>query len=637
MAQSGAENLPTDGTTAVFLPLIIQGDARQAPPLATDTGNDFTDQVPPLSKIVKTELPIDTKLWTLEQQMGKQELTAASITALQQTLVHRGITMDNNGKVHIAITAPEGSEPLTGEQLLPFGADIGSRGITRIEAWLPVHQLSALAQALPAGHFLEHANEAVLDQTVGQGPGVTNSDDYQINGARTNCAGMRLAVIDAEFHNLTAARTNGDAPPTNVTTQIDRGPAGGFESGDGEHGTGVVEALFDHCPGAAAWRLYRIDEPADLAGVITDANNNNIQIIVMSMSYHSLGYADDTGEACAAVRQLGNNQLFFVSAGNRADSHWQGAFNNPDNDKVHNFATNDESISVTVPDTGSVVFDLAWDRTGGTHDYDLYLLDATNTTVLDRGELTGDRYESVTWTNDTGAEQIVNLVVQHFAGGTPEFEVFMRDDIADSEWNQYQVAAGSTASPSNCISNRLISVGAVAHDDYGHASGLDNIQPYSSQGPTNGGRAVPHLVGPTHITTFSNDGFFGGTSAATPNAAGVAAAFWASIPNMNAMGVAQLLRRQAEQFNDWGAVGVENTYGSGGIELVNYVANTTWAERNLGNLSGSTNLPYFYISHAQTNAPTNGRVVILAGNYVEPITLNKPMTYQAIGTVVLGQ
>lgn len=133
---------------------------------------------------------------------------------------------------------------------------------------------------------------------------------------------------------------------------------------------------------------------------------------------------------------------------------------------------------------------------------------------------------------------------------------------------------------------------------------------------------LPNLVGPTNTTDFTH-GSFGGTSCATPNAAGTAAAFWSSAPALSAAGVRHLLFEQAGIFRDWGDPGHDNIYGRGDIRLHTYHDNTVWVDRRFFNIFGSPMVPYFYVAHAQAAAVSGGRIVFLGQSYPEPVTLNK--------------
>ncbi|HNH48929.1 MAG TPA: S8 family serine peptidase, partial [Myxococcota bacterium] len=105
--------------------------------------------------------------------------------------------------------------------------------------------------------------------------------------------------------------------------------------------------------------------------------------------------------------------------------------------------------------------------------------------------------------------------------------------------------------------------GAITVGAYDPAS--DSIFGYSSQGPTEDGRAKPDVVGPSSVTTVTY-GFAGfeGSSAAAPHAAGLGA-LW-----IDATGK----RRKPEQIKAWmmegardlGEEGPDLVYGAGAIQ-----------------------------------------------------------------------
>jgi len=605
----------------IILMLVVSGISAQQ--------NGEQMPLPPPESKMPQDLPMQSILFGAEQLVADTKIPVAQ---LKNELENRGITMDEDGRVHVEIIGPPGGKSVSERVITQLDGKVTNTWRHRTEAWIPIGQLSNLARSLPPGYFMEQANTGHLDDVTGEGPIVTNSDDYRDNGA--DCSGLTIAVIDSGYISLTLAINNGDAPAVGSTTQINYTPSG-FESTT-RHGTGSTEAIFDHCPGAT-YRLYKTDSLADLGTAVDDAIDNNVDLITHSKSHYRTGWADDTGDACAAVaRASAEGILFFTSAGNRAQQHWQGDFNNPDADVWHDWVDGDEALEIEFPANHHASFHLSWDTEGGTFNYDLYLYDATLTTVLISSTNSANTYETFGWTNNTATAQTVNLAVRRVSGGTTEMEVFMADDGRGTWQEQVHIKPeNSTTSPSNCTNMGLISVGAVDWRDYSDPKGSNNIRNYSSQGPSNSGATLPHIVGPTNTKGFAYPGGFGGTSCATPNAAGTAGAFWSSNQPFFMYVVRSLLLEQARIFKDWGNTGIDDTFGSGGIVLHAYHPNTIWVDRGFENGLANSGMPYYYVADAQAAAISGGRIVFVGGSYPESVTLNKNLLYETIGSSAL--
>ena len=491
-----------------------------------------------------------------------------------------------NGQAHVALT----------------------RTATRAEAWLPLTAIERMEMELPKGWRVRAVKPIELDQVAGEGPTRTNSITYRTGGA--NGAGLTIAVIDSGYNGLTAARNNSDAPNAamiNLTTDPN------FEGGTVTHGTGCVEAAFDHAPGAT-WRLYRMDSPADYTAIITDCIANNVNIISHSLSQYNEGWGDNTGVTCQEANRAGqNNILFFTSCGNRADSHYEGAFVDADGDGFHEFAPGDETINVTIAmgaASGGSHY-LSWSNPGS--DFDFFLYDSSaNNVVMSSATDGAGTFETFSYTNP-GAQAVFHLAVRRRGGPTNSvIEIFSHNSAT---WNEYAVAAGSNTSPSNATHPHVIAVGAVTETSYGDAAGSNVIADYSSRGPSNGGMTLPDISGPTDTTGFTYPAGFGGTSCATPNAAGSACAFWSADLNLDAPGIAWLLSTQAGLFRDWGPAGLENTYGAGGLRLIDFRTGTRWLARNYPGAPDDPSAPFHTVGVAHLYVPNGGRLLILGANF----------------------
>ncbi len=545
----------------------------------------------------------------------------------------RGLEVLSDGQVHVEIVGPTGSAAVPDALLRSVGGRVENRWRNQVDAWIPAERLLDAARALPEGHYLMQASFPDEDDVAGEGPAAINSDSYRDAGA--DGSGLTIAVIDTGFWGLTDARGNGDAPAVGITTQIN------YTGTDFEwttsHGVGCVEAAFDHCPGAT-WRLYKITTTTDLGLAVDDAISNGVDVISHSISWYNSGWADNSGPTCAAAPDAAAaGILFFTSAGNRALSHWQGDMLDADADSFHEWAPGDETVDIVVDDGTTAKLRLAWDTTGGTYNYDLFLWDAGINNVLASSTNTGNDFEALGWTNDTGATVVVHVSIKKVSGGITEMELFGNNS---TQWNEFMEAEGSTTSPSNCTNELVISVGAVAWDLYESPGGTAGIiKDFSSQGPSNSGNALPRLCGPTDTTGFTYPGGFGGTSAAAPNAAGAACAFWSSDPLLAAGTISWLTSNQAYYFRDWGNAGNDYIYGYGGINYYDWAPGTLWVSRAYGNVTNNRAYPFYTYVAAEAAASIGGRLLnIGGGNYPETFSLNKALTVKALKyTAILGE
>jgi hypothetical protein len=595
----------------MLLPMAVAGQDLTAPPPPSD--------VP--------ALPLHARLWQAET-FARTSTAPSSVLAAQ--LRSRGFEARDDGSVMVVITGPRGSDPVPAATVASHGGEIRRTWRHRTSAWLPASRASALAAALPDGFVLRPARRPHL---VDEGPAVVGSEQYVAVGA--DGSGKVIAVIDTGYDELTEARAAGAAPPLSSTEFLNYSDTSFEDEDDGPHGTGCVEAAYDHCPGAQ-WRLYKIDNLTDAATAVDDAIDAGVDVITHSISYFNEGWADDDGDACAMAQDAADaGILFFTSAGNSARRHHQGTFTDPDGDGWHNFADSDELLRITEPAEAATDFYLSWDRTGGSFNYDLYLFDDDLEVIASSTSLF-EIYESIDWSTDSGSSQDVHLAVFSNDGDATTFEVF---EAKAGDWQEYEVPASSSTTPSNTTDPDVISVGAVHWNQFGQPSGATGVlASYSSRGPSNSGMTLPDLCGPTSTTGVAYPSGFSGTSCATPNAAGAAVAFWSSAPDLSATGVRYLLMEQAGIFRDWGVAGDDDLHGRGGVQLHDHAPDTSWIDRRVGNTLGYPTLPYFFVGQAVQNTPEGGRLVFLGQGYPEALDgLDKPLRLESIGwSAVLG-
>lgn len=531
-------------------------------------------------------LPMQSILWeaTTLATAGPTIDASGKRTQPAAALADLGLEATPDQLVHVEIVGPDDGLPPPGEEfdevylnaewavlqaaLTPLGVEFEVFWNRRADAWAPAQRLVEIAEALPAGYYLQRANIAVPDEVVGEGPGVTFSDIWATAGA--NGTGVTVGVIDTQFQGFNAARANGDAPPAGQTT-TNAAFAGG--AGANVHGTACTEQVFDHAPGAS-YRLYQVSTVATLGTAVADfiANAAAPRLITHSLSWYNQGWGDTSGAACAAALNAAqNNILFFTSAGNREETHYQATFVAAGGNPIpgwHQWLGGDETNNMNVPAGGTVNFWLSWDNSDNTTDYDLYLYNDAITVELAKSINVGAgaaQFEFISWTNPGGAAVNTHLGVRRMAGAAVQFELF--ESTFAATW-QYRTVGNSTTSPSNTNHQSVLAVGAVDFNNFGSPNGTGGIiESYSSRGPTNGGLLAPDFCGPTNITCFAYGGAFSGTSCATPNAAGMTAALWSANTTKAHTIIRDAIKAWPLAYQDWGAAGFENIYGRGGTLL----------------------------------------------------------------------
>jgi len=571
--------------------------------------------------IISRDMPEDLRMTCKLWQLGKHAETQPQI-ALSKAISDR-LFVRPDGKLNVEIVfGNNANQAIDQEFLNSLGYEIGSTWKNRANVFLTVEELIPLTRKLTEGYLLVHTVDNLMDD---EGPGLMNSQDFIDHGA--DGSGLNLAVIDRNYSSLAASQVAGAAPAVTIHNWT-----WGDIAGSSAHGTGCLETMFDHAPGATYF-IHRVRTLTDLGQAVDQAIDDNVDIITHSLPWYNTGWYDNEGAACEAANDaVGDGMLFFTSAGNRNGSHWQGNHVDVNGNDWHAWSGGDEKNNFTVNAGGSVGLYLQWsgDAPDPTYDdYNLYLYQDSNDDVL-ASSTSWYSFEDIHWENETGANLDVYVAVKQDGNHNNTFELFNHGSgCTDFE---YSSTNGSTTSPSNSTQGNVIAVGAVWEWEYNAAPGTDGIiAGYSSRGPTNGGLLTPDIVAPTETTTVAYGGGFGGTSCATPNAAGMAAAFWSEHDYLSATGVRRILFRQAYLFNDWGDAGNDYIYGRGGFEIADWINFSRFILYGGGNTTGTETLPYNTIEQADAFGPTGATMIFLGQTIPPPVpaenVINKAMLY----------
>jgi subtilisin family serine protease len=430
-----------------------------------------------------------------------------------------------------------------------------------IEALVPARSLKALARSRGV-RFVREPAQPVSESVRGQGVASTGAALWHKAGARGE--GVKIAVIDLGFNGYRRSQGTGDLPESAV--KVDFCGPGRFEGTS--HGTAVAEIAAEMAPDAKLF-LVCIKDVAGLGLAVGYARAHGIEIISHSASWFNTGRGDgsggpDTPEGIvAAARSAGI--LWVNAAGNRAQQHWSGTFVDGDANGWNEFAPGDEGNTIAVRSGAVACVALKWDDwPASAEDYDLYLTHSAGATVvaLSTGPQTGFEppSELTCLFNDSAATQSYAIGIRaHSVTVRPvRFDLF----VYPGPDLEYQVAEGSVTEPGTSAS--ALTVGAACWQS-------TDLELYSSQGPTIGGRVKPDLVGPDSVSSFTFGPFsgcgasgFAGTSAATPHVAAAAAL----VKQMNpAFGPAELQAYLEENAVDLGAPGKDSAFGSGKLLL----------------------------------------------------------------------
>ena len=329
---------------------------------------------------------MDSRLVHLVKKQRGEQLGAAlsAFEANIQPAAAGGELVDIKGTVTDALLA----------DLRAAGAEIVA-SVPRfgaVRARVPWGKLEGLA----ARADVKFITPAVLARTrVGS---QTSAGDFThaANTARTNFQatgrGVKLGVLSNSVDFLANVQATGDLGPVNVLPGQDGvGSTGGSIPGEG---TAMLEIVHDLAPDTELFFASAFISEAQFAQNILDLRKAGCDIIVDDVFYLDESPFMDGPVAQAVDAVVADGALYFSSAGNDGNKNdntsgtWEGDFIDGGattaplaaSGRVHRFGANNFNAVVG----GSDAVTLFWADPYGasSNDYDLYVLDATGTTVL---------------------------------------------------------------------------------------------------------------------------------------------------------------------------------------------------------------------------------------------------------------
>ena len=178
------------------------------------------------------------------------------------------------------------------------------------------------------------------------------------------------------------ARRASDIP----ATAIEHSECAAGMNGNTNHGTAVAEIVHEMAPGAQLY-LVCIDSVAALNAAKNFLVAQDVSIANFSVAFFNTARGDGSGGAGTPdgiVADAASEGILWVnSAGNAAQTHYQGTFTDTNGNTFHNFAGADEGsdVSIAPGDTGCAF--LRWDEwPGADTDFDLALSNPANTAYV---------------------------------------------------------------------------------------------------------------------------------------------------------------------------------------------------------------------------------------------------------------
>ena len=600
-----AFSLTVAAVALLWLALSADGDRPTAlaqtgdtptPEATTESGDDFGDQqLPPFEgKLNPPQYPnIDSNLNRIAEQAQSGQFTAQAAAA--NAPVHNGAS------VAVTFYVTESYAHDLWDWLEESGASPRNIGADYIEAYIPVGLLPEASQQEGVVSVRtivppQPAQGAVVSE------GVAAHGVPAWHAAGLKGQGVKIGVIDVGFKDFRSlmgtelpsaveARCYTDVGifTSNLTDCI---PTDAPESSK-LHGTAVTEAAFDIAP-EAEYYIANIASYGGLRETVDWMVAEGVNVINMSLGFRFSGPGDGTSpfpeNPLETVDAAVEGGIIWVNAaGNSARANWFGPFTDSNANGVHEFsATGAECnvVRIELEPFEGFTAQLRWDDSwgGANSDLDLYLIPLSGSTLIladavvfsEQVQARGAAdypYEVVTLNYGDAPNGMYCLAINSFNDTEPSWIQLLVWGAASAL--QHHTPTHSISNPAESANAGLLAVGATGRNAGSDDNSFDNlfdttiIESFSSQGPTLDDRIKPDIVGAdagqsvTYRSERNSNGYFFGTSQASPHVAGLAALVKQLFSEYGPQQIAQYLKDNAEERG----AAPNNTWGDGFAKL----------------------------------------------------------------------
>ncbi|MFT6408466.1 MAG: subtilisin family serine protease [Arenicella sp.] len=480
------------------------------------------------SELAKQESPALSKIGGFLRPLMQRKKAAAP------QRLNPMVNTKGDSRVQIYITLGDVSEQhlddLNAENMT---IEVINQELKKVQGWADIAALESLAtlQNIIRITVPSYGTPAAGRVTT-QGDAILRASELRALGASGR--GVKVGIVSDGANSWRSAASTGDLPRTittygSCTTRADD-PQNCRSRLTCNEGTAMAEIIHDIAPDAKIAVSAVSTSLEFIQQIKLLANTFKADIIVDDLGFFGEPYFED-GDLARAVSALPSNILYFSSAGNSANTHYEQQYSALGS--RHNFGAqrnvNDDAIGFGIRPKRGVFVLMQWaDRyQNANSNYDLFVFDQDNEVARSTG-VNRTAIEGVCVYNGSNSNAVRFALINKVSGSNRRLEMF----FLGASGIEYPTPAGSVFGHAG--TRRAIAVGAIN-------AGSSQAAFYSSQGPARINfpsiqlRAKPDIAATDGVTVTGAGGFsspFFGTSAAAPHAAAVAAQLLSAGPDV---------------------------------------------------------------------------------------------------------